>query len=370
MPTLDWVRRGGRDCMRLRAGPELPGAIRSLDPADLAERFPVYPAALVASGADLPAKAAVPGLLQPMAGTYAIEDRDSIVFTPRFPFVSGAGYAMVLVARDLVGGRSRDGAPAVVTLHRPASASTPVTSVVEIHPAGHEVPRNLLRAYVEFSGPMSEGRAASCVSVSDVATGEPLAGALLAGPELWDPRRRRLTVLFDPARIKRGLIPQVAAGYPLVQGRQVELVVDEAFADAAGRPLVHSGRRRYRVAADLRGRVDPRSWVVTPPSAGTTTPLVVELGRPLDHALLARCLVLLDPEGQPVAGRTAVSDAGLSWALAPERPWAAASYQLIVDPVLEDIAGNSVRRVFDRDLDRREDDPITEARLALRIPVW
>ena len=32
-------------------------------------------------------------------------------------------------------------------------------------------------------------------------------------------------------------------------------------------------------------------------------------------------------------------------------------YQLVVDPVLEDLAGNSVCRVFDRDLSRPEDDP-------------
>ena len=46
-----------------------------------------------------------------------------------------------------------------------------------------------------------------------------------------------------------------------------------------------------------------------------------------------------------------------SWQLLPRRTWAAGSHQLVVDPVLEDTAGNSVSRVFDRDLSRSEDLP-------------
>jgi hypothetical protein len=33
------------------------------------------------------------------------------------------------------------------------------------------------------------------------------------------------------------------------------------------------------------------------------------------------------------------------------------AHQLVVNPVLEDLAGNSVSRVFDRDLGRSEDEP-------------
>ena len=46
-----------------------------------------------------------------------------------------------------------------------------------------------------------------------------------------------------------------------------------------------------------------------------------------------------------------------SWWLDPRRPWAPGPHQLIVDPVLEDLAGNSVSHVFDRDLARPGDNP-------------
>ena len=76
------------------------------------------------------------------------------------------------------------------------------------------------------------------------AEGATLVGALLPTEyELWDPERRRLTVLLDPARIKRGLVPHRAIGYPLREGTSVTLVVDAEFPDAVG-PAA-AGRARH-----------------------------------------------------------------------------------------------------------------------------
>ncbi len=38
-----------------------------------------------------------------------------------------------------------------------------------------------------------------------------------------------------------------------------------------------------------------------------------------------------------------------SWRLVPAEPWQAGPYELVVDGILEDLAGNSLTRVFDRD---------------------
>jgi hypothetical protein len=46
-----------------------------------------------------------------------------------------------------------------------------------------------------------------------------------------------------------------------------------------------------------------------------------------------------------------------SWQVIPREPWAPGSHQLLIDPVLEDLAGNSVSRVFDRDLTASADEP-------------
>ena len=93
------------------------------------------------------------------------------------------------------------------------------------------------------------------------------------------------------------------------------------------------------------------------PAAGTGDPLVVTFERPLDHGLLQHCLEVVDAEGNVVAGRTWTSGAEQSWEFTPDEPWKERAHRLTVDPMLEDLAGNSLRRVFDRDLSDRTSRP-------------
>jgi hypothetical protein len=262
---------------------------------------------------------------------------------------------------------------AVLSRSRPEPRAT--TQVAGIWPTAARVPRNLLRLYVLFSAPMSEGYAAGHVRLTDDG-GVPVPGALLpAEHELWDAARRRLTVLLDPARIKRGLAAHRAAGYWLQPGQPIRLVVDDGFRDAAGARLRAPAQRRYQVGGDERRRVKPGAWGLAVPAVGTVGPLQVSFGRPLDHALLGRCLRVAGLGGQPLDGTGQAGPQELSWRFTPREPWVPGLYRLLVDPVLEDVAGNSVSRVFDRDLASRADEPrqagsagVTFRVLARRLP--
>jgi hypothetical protein len=105
--------------------------------------------------------------------------------------------------------------------------------VLAIYPTAAQVPRNLLRIYIWFSAPMSEGDAAEHVRLADAALDMPLTGALLPGSELWSGDRRRLTVLLDPARIKRGLAAHQLVVNPILEdlaGNSVSRVFDRDLA--------------------------------------------------------------------------------------------------------------------------------------------
>jgi hypothetical protein len=315
-----WSRSGGGDCIRLAGLP---------------------------AGADVrvhPGVAVAPGGLPPMAGRL-VRDGGDLCFVPRFAFLDGTAYTVTV-----------QGAPAATLIRaRPDRLAT--TEVTGIRPTAAQVPRNLLRLYVWFSAPMSEGYAAGHVRLAGDGGGT-IAGALLPTEhELWDASRRRLTVLLDPARIKRGLAGHRGAGYPLRSGEPFRLVVDSGLRDAQGLPLRAAAQRRYEVGRDERRHVDPGGWGLTVPPTGTFDPLQVTFGRPLDHGLLARCLHVAGPDGQLVDGTPRTGPEEQSWQLVPRQAWAPGSHQLIVDPVLEDLAGNSVSRVFDRDLTRPEDRP-------------
>ena len=121
-------------------------------------------------------------------------------------------------------------------------------------------------------------------------------------------------------------------------------------------PCAAPATHTWQVIGDERRRVTPSSWTLRPATVDTTEPLTVTFDRPLDHALAARCLRVDGPAG-PVGGSSTVGPEERSWTFTPVTRWSDAPHRLVVDPVLEDVAGNSVHRVFDRDLTNADDDP-------------
>jgi hypothetical protein len=106
---------------------------------------------------------------------------------------------------------------------------------------------------------------------------------------------------------------------------------------------------------------------MTRPAVGSTQALQLGFGRPLDRALLGRCLAVQNAEGLAVEGDIHIAAGERSWTFRPRHPWTCGC-ALAVDTHLEDVAGNSVVRVFDRDLTSRDDDPAGEHRVEL-LPI-
>ena len=247
----------------------------------------------------------------------------------------------------------------------PRAPATRTAAVRSIDPGGQWVPANLIRFSVTFSAEMEEGSADGHIHLRD-ASGEDVPGALFSmTPELWDRERRRLTVLLEPGRVKRGLRPNRLAGAPLVEGSAVTLVVDPELRDSSGTELTEGTHRTYRVGPAMRTRVDPARWDVRWPEPGHDQ-LVVRFDRPLDRALVRRCLTVVDERGHLVAGRPTLDPAATGWTFAPDRR--GGRWRLQIDTRLEDLAGNSVRRVFDRDLQRPDGDDCVSASTVVLHP--
>jgi hypothetical protein len=281
--------------------------------------------------------------LQPTAGRFEVLT-DEVGFVPRFALVPGTSYALLLDGLE------------VSSATVPPRAANGLTRVVAVYPTAPRVPLNLLKVYVLFSAPMSEGHARAAVQVRAADSGRFLEGVFLPmEPELWDRGRTRLTLLLDPGRIKRGLAPNLEIGYPLEAGVPIVLSVDRRFRDAQGLSLLKGLERSYDVGPAVRQHVKPADWRIEPPRVDSVEPLRVVFDRPLDRALLEHSLVVLDASSKAVGGRSAIGDGELSWSFRPSLAWRSERYTLSVDSRLEDLAGNSLVRVFDRDLGRPED---------------
>ncbi|MDE0363340.1 MAG: hypothetical protein OXU28_10250 [Chloroflexota bacterium] len=342
---LEWAQHDGRGCLKIGGWTEAElRELSGLDAGALSRRLAVYPSEALPKGGDR-------SVSLPMAGRFLVQD-GSVWFAPRFPFADRVSYSL------LVGSAGDADGAEVWEIRRPSPDAVSTTEVVAIYPTAAELPVNLLRVYVHFSAPMSEGWAARAIRVSREDTGQALEDVFLPPePELWDAQRMRLTMLLDPGRIKRGLMPNLEFGYPLMEGTTVRIAIDPAFRDASGQPLRAGAGRSYSIGPALRSRIDPTAWRLTVPNAGSRTPLLVEFDRPLDHGLLQHCLLVRDAAGQALSGVAEIGEGECSWRFMPDAPWQTGEHHLLVEPRLEDVAGNSPARVFDRDVTKAQDAP-------------
>jgi hypothetical protein len=287
-----------------------------------------------------------------MLGTHAVVGK-ALRFTPRFPLVPGLRYRAVFdPARLPPGSAGTAGGRTGVLLTLPAPAPGAPARVARIDPPAGTIPENTLKLYLHFSAPMSRGQAYEHVQLLD-GDGRPVELPFLElGEELWDRAGTRLTLLFDPGRIKSGLVPRVEDGPILVAGRSYTVRVDPSWPDANGRPLGAPFEARYTAGPADATPPDPTGWAVARPAAGTRGPLVVTAPEPLDRALLESAVGLVDGAGVAVPGRVETDARATTWRFTPDRPWAAGGYRLVVATILEDLAGNGVGRPFEVDADR------------------
>jgi hypothetical protein len=275
-----------------------------------------------------------------LLGSYRVEG-GTLVFRPQFPFAPGVSYRAVFRP----GGGAK---PMEQTFAGPPRATVPVARVESVYPSGDTLPSNQLRLYFYFSAPMSREEAAKRIHLLDESR-KPLNDVFLPGEELWDPGFRRLTLTFDPGRIKRGLTSNQKMGPPIVEGRQYTLVVDREWPDARGVPMVEGFRKTFRGGPAQRTPPRPSDWHVNSPKAGSSEPLTVDFPGPMNYPLLLRMLHVAGAHGM-VAGTVSVAQHEAKWRFTPAEPWKAGKYQLIVDTALEDLAGNHIGQAFDVDV--------------------
>lgn len=330
--------------------PSSPGygrvVVEGLDRATVAAlgRLPDAPAAWVAVLA-LYTEAWTPEALDAVpavAGRWALEG-SRLSFTPNHPLVAGMRYT---VRWQPPGGQS----PLLVPVLVPAPVLEPTTEVVGVWPSAEVVPENLLKIYLGFSAPMRRGEAARHVRLRDGAGKKVEAPFVAPEQELWDPAATRLTLILDPGRIKRGVGPNETLGAPLRAGETYTLEIDPAWSDARGAPLRRDFSTRFKVGAPDREAPSADDWQLLAP-AERTAPLVLRFPEPLDRALLASAFEVLREDGTAVEGEISLGAGEREWRFTPRLPWPRGRYELRVATVLEDLAGNSLRRSFETTYD-------------------
>ena len=300
------------------------------------------------------------GALPAVLGDYGVHG-GALRFTPRFPFDPGQRYEVRFNPATLPPARSA-AAPSPLraisaTIDIPAPDRAPSTRVAAVYPSALEVPENHLRLYIVFSAPMGLAAAGPYIRLVDE-HGDPLADPFLPlDVDLWNEDRTRFTVLYDPGRVKRGILPNAEMGRPLATGETYALEIDPGWRDAEGQPLVAPFRREFRVGPPREHALDPADWRLEAPAAGTREPLAVDFPAALDFGLLQRALRVAAGDGRPLAGEIRVEREETRWLFTPRAPWRSGEHQLVAAATLEDVAGNRIGRPFEVDAGSGPDAP-------------
>ena len=296
----------------------------------------LIPKHLVQDMDKFPLSVSLNGSDRDVLGNFSKTD-SGILFEPLIPLTQGLEYG-VLQSNRVVG-------KIAVPL---SSGKLPV--VAAIYPQVDTVPENLLKFYIEFSEPMQTGSALDNVFLLDKNRDTLQRIFLDLKPELWDPTEKVLTVWIDPGRIKRDLVLNKELGNPIHNNQAYELVVGGKWKDRRGLTLEKSVSKKFIVGPRVDAQLSLNKWHMAAPNAGTTAPLVVHFGYAFDHYLLQESLSVLTNNGKPVKGKITLADKDKTWIFTPDAQWTSGAYKLRVASRLEDLAGNNLNKVFDRDI--------------------
>ena len=123
-------------------------------------------------------------------------------------------------------------------------------SVTSIEPSAPVLPSNTLRFYITFDRPARGIVHQSGIKLLD-SKNIPVENVFMDfGQELWSPDGKRLTVFFDPGKIKRGVEAPHSELSPLKE--------NESYRIAFGKC-----QHAFRVGPAIRENIDPSSWIIS-----------------------------------------------------------------------------------------------------------
>ena len=275
---------------------------------------------------------------EPMLGKYEVVANE-LRFTPSFPLAQGQSYSAKLrVAGEEI----------TANYSLPQSANSQ-PKLLAIYPSGSLVPANHLKFYLVFSEPMADGRSFDHLELLNVTRGKQVVDPFRR-TELWSDDGKTFTLWLHPGRQKSGVNLNVELGAILEPKEQFELVVRKNWMSQLGEPLTGDTHKKFRAGPRINKVIEPSRWKHITPKFHSRDPLRILFSRPLDWALLHSEFRVLSPSGSPVPGKIATAENEREWRFVPQQAWESGRYQVSVGAVVEDLAGNNLRRPFEVDV--------------------
>ncbi len=248
----------------------------------------------------------------------------------------------------------------------PLESNYKILSVQNLYPNSSELPSNLLKWYVEFSKPVNPTNIYDHISLIDNRTQKKVDRALLPlETPLLSNDGKLLTLWIEPGRQKRDLGPNKRLGKVLEIGESYTLKIDGNLKDAKGIPMKSDFRFSFKVSEADRTQPNINNWKFDLPKPNTENALIIHLNDNLDYGSLTHNLKIYDDENKHVEGVFTIDSNNKKVMFTPFNQWKSKSYVLKCNKLIEDVAGNNLERLFDRNVKKESLDPTLERKFLI-----
>ena len=274
----------------------------------------------------------------PVLGTFHSE-KNSHLFIPVLPFSPGQTYE---IRRDTT---------VLASFSIAEKSKKELPEIVHIYPSTDTVPENLLKVYVKFSHPMQAvGRALDYISVYNETLEREEDIFLQLESELWNKEHTLLTLWLDPGRIKTDLIPNKEKGLPIQKGNTYSIRFSNNWRSAEGVELKKSYTKTIEVTEKDKRMPTLTDWKFSLPRVLSRSKLSISFPEAMDAVLLSESVRILDAKEVQKPGIFLLGKSEKELIFQPYDSWEKGDYTLEVKSILEDLGGNNLNGLFDRDI--------------------
>ncbi len=278
-------------------------------------------------------------LVPAVQGRFTMVD-NSLIFKPFFPFEKGLPYVVKI-------NTGMEHEPALIPFLIGEKNIVNQAKVLSIFPTSDLLPENVLRFYIYFQTPMKQEEALQHIKLIDKDGNVDNHAFMKFKEELWSIDGKRLTILFDPGRIKRGVSTNMVQGPALEDGHQYKLRIANEWQDVYGQQLVDVEVKDIMVVEAYRDKIVVGDWVLDSPQYNTLDKLTIVFDRIMDHALIQTMVQVRDENQNLVNGHWEILESQKIMQFIPNNKWKIGNYAIRFDTRIEDVAGNNLQNLLD-----------------------
>lgn len=282
------------------------------------------------------------------------QNATNVHFIPLLPFQKNSDYTVVYKNQTY---------PFIL----PLDPSYDHLQIETLYPNTATVPSNFLKWYIRFSKPVNPSKIYDHIYLINNQTNTKVDRALLPlETPLLSNDGTLLTLWVEPGRQKRDLGPNKRLGEVLILDTSYTLIIDKDLKDTQGISMKMEYTHAFTVSTSDRTKPAISSWKLHLPTSKTKEALQIDFQELLDFGSLQNTIHILDESGNNVAGNFTVQSNQKSIIFNPSYNWNKGYYHILCESIIEDISGNNLERLFDRDITIKTTPPLLERSFTIK----